>query len=50
VQKRRCPCAMCRCACLKVLVVLDNFISRGTDVFLTCKQPDYLASVNQVHA
>ena len=34
---------------LQVLVVLDNYISRGTDVFLTCKQPDYLASVNQVH-
>jgi hypothetical protein len=31
-------------------VVLDNYISRGTDVFLTCKQPDYLASVNQVRA
>ncbi len=31
-----------------VLVVLDNFISRGTDTFLACKQPDYLASVNQV--
>ena len=32
---------------VQVLVVLDNYISRGTDVFLTCKQPDYLASVNQ---
>lgn len=31
-----------------MLVVLDNYISRGTDVFLTCKQPDYLASVNKV--
>ncbi len=31
-----------------VLVALDNFISRGTDTFLACKQPDYLASANHV--
>ena len=31
-----------------ILVALDNFISRGTEVFLTCKQPDYLASASQV--
>lgn len=28
-----------------LLAPLDNFISRGTEHFLTCKQPDYLASV-----
>lgn len=33
-----------------VLVALDNYISRGTDHFLTCKQPDYLALANQVSA
>ena len=31
-----------------VLVAVDNFISRATDTFLTCKQPDYLASANHV--
>jgi len=31
-----------------VLVALDNYISRGTDHFLTCKQPDYLALANQM--
>ena len=30
------------------LMPLDNFISRGTDHFLSCKSPDYLASVNEV--
>lgn len=28
-----------------ILVPLDNFISKGTEVFLTCKNPDYLAQV-----
>lgn len=28
-----------------ILVPLDNFISKGTDVFLACKSPDYLAQV-----
>ena len=27
-----------------ILIPLDNYISRGTQRFLTCKQPDYLAS------
>jgi hypothetical protein len=27
-----------------ILVPLDNYISRGTQRFLTCKEPDYLAS------
>ena len=31
-----------------VLMPLDNFISRDTQHFLTCKNPDYLASVNEV--
>ena len=48
-QEQDCPGANCEAPLLQVLVVLDNYISRGTDVFLTCKQPDYLASVNQVH-
>lgn len=30
------------------LVPLDNFISRDTHTFLTCKSPDYLASANQL--
>lgn len=30
------------------LMPFDNFISRGTDHFLSCKSPDYLASVNEV--
>ena len=30
-----------------VLVALDNFISRGTATFLSCKHPDYLASANK---
>ena len=28
-----------------ILVPLDNFISKGTEVFLACKNPDYLAQV-----
>jgi len=28
-----------------ILVPLDNFISKGTEVFLACKSPDYLAQV-----
>lgn len=31
-----------------ILVPLDNFISRGTEVFLTSQSPNYLASANQV--
>jgi hypothetical protein len=30
------------------LVPLDNYVSRGTEVFLGCKSPDYLASTYQV--
>ena len=29
-----------------ILVPLDNFISKGTEVFLACKSPDYLAQVS----
>ena len=32
------------------LMPFDNFISRGTEHFLSCKSPDYLASVNEVRA
>ena len=28
-----------------LLVPLDNYISRGTEVFLTCKDPNYHAMV-----
>lgn len=28
-----------------ILVPLNNFISKGTEVFLACKSPDYLAQV-----
>lgn len=31
-----------------MLVPLDNYICKGTQVFLTSKNPDYLASVYQV--
>ena len=31
-----------------ILIPLDNYISRGTEVFLTSRDPDYLASANQV--
>jgi hypothetical protein len=33
-----------------ILVPLDNYISKGTEVFLTSKDPDYLASANQARA
>ena len=29
-----------------ILVPLNNFISKGTEVFLACKSPDYLAQVS----
>lgn len=31
-----------------LLVPLDNYISRGTDVFLSCKDPNYHAMVRAV--
>ncbi len=31
-----------------ILVPLDNFISRGTEHYLTCSQPSYQESVFQV--
>jgi hypothetical protein len=31
-----------------ILAPLDNMISRGTDRFLSCKDPDYLASAFQM--
>ncbi len=33
-----------------VLLPLDNFISKGTDVFLTCQNPNFLDLTNQVGA
>lgn len=32
-----------------ILVPLNNFISKGTEVFLACKSPDYLAQVLLTH-
>ncbi|DBB04276.1 hypothetical protein WJX77_005934 [Trebouxia sp. C0004] len=31
-----------------ILVPLDNFISKGTEVFLACKSPDYLAQASEM--
>lgn len=32
----------------EMVIPLENFISRGKEVFLTCKNPDYLTCINQV--
>lgn len=32
----------------EMVVPLENYISKGTEVFLTCKNPDYLTCINQV--
>lgn len=40
--------ALCLTLASQVLLPLDNFISKSTDVFLGSQQPNYLALTNQV--